>query len=188
MCSSDLIFQNTDHIKKIISQEDFEPNYQTRESVNFPLTEILISLIMTVISVLIAIVVIRRLRKPKQKLIHPVISKNLEINYVLETQKLLILARKKYESKHIKDAYEKFSHAIRLYYSYKLNLDKEITAVELLNQLTDVDKIEYQLVYDSLSLCGIIEFAKHTEKENEFMKCISNFTKYVEKNCKDIMF
>jgi len=181
------IFQNTDHIKKIISQEDFEPNYQTRESVNFPLTEILISLIMTVISVLIAIVVIRRLRKPKQKLIHPVISKNLEINYVLETQKLLILARKKYESKNIKDAYEKFSHAIRLYYSYKLNLEKEITAVELLNQLTDIDKTEYRLVYDSLNLCGIIEFAKHTEKENEFVKCISKFTKNVEQNSKDIV-
>ena len=181
------IFQNTDHIKKIISQEDFEPNYQTREFVNFPLTEILISLIMTVISVLIAIVVIRRLRKPKQKLIHSVISKNLEINYVLETQKLLILARKKYESKNIKDAYEKFSHAIRLYYSYKLNLEKEITAVELLNQLTDIDKTEYRLVHDSLNLCGIIEFAKHTEKENEFVKCISKFTKNVEQNSKDIV-
>ena len=94
---------------------------------------------------------------------------------------------KKYESKNIKDAYEKFSHAIRLYYSYKLNLEKEITAVELLNQLTDIDKTEYRLVYDSLNLCGIIEFAKHTEKENEFVKCISKFTKNVEQNSKDIV-
>ncbi len=66
---------------------------------------------MSTISALVAIVVIRRLRKPKQKLILSAKPKKLRINYVLETQKLLILARKKYESKHIKDAYEKFSHA-----------------------------------------------------------------------------
>ena len=181
------IFQNTDHIKKIISQEDFEPNYQTREIVNFPLTEIIISLIMTVISTFVAIVVIRRLRKPKEKLTIPVKSEKLEINYVSETRKLLILARKDYELKHVKDAYEKFSQAIRLYYSYKLSLDKEITAVELLNQITHVDKTEYQLVYDSLTLCGKIEFAKHAEKENEFIKCISKFSKNVENNSQDIL-
>ena len=105
----------------------------------------------------------------------------------LETKKLLIIAREKYESNHIKDAYEKFSQAIRLYYSFKFNLDKEITAIELLNQITDIDKTEYQLVYDSLTLCGKIEFAKHTEKENEFIKCISNFSKNVENNSQDIM-
>ncbi len=176
------IFQNTDHLKKIISQENFEPNYQTREIVNFPLTEIIISLIMIIISTLVAIPVIRKLRRPKQKLTIPVKSEKLEINYVLETQKLLILARKDYESKHVKDAYEKFSQAIRLYYSYKLSLDKELSAVELLDQITHFDKTEYQLVYDSLTLCGIIEFAKHTEKDNEFMKCISEFTKNIENN------
>ena len=179
------IFQNTDHIKKIISQEDFEPNYQTQETMNFPLTEILISIIVVIVSVF-TVIIIHRLRKPKQKLIFPVKSEKLEIDYVLETQKLLIIAREKYESSYIKDAYEKFSQAIRFYYTHKLRLDKEITAIELLNQMADIDKTEYRLVQNSLALCGIIEFAKHNEKENEFQKCISNFTKNIERKSKDL--
>jgi len=179
------IFQNTEHIKKIISQEDFEPNYQTKDVINFPLTEILISLIIAIVSTFAAII-IHKLRKPKQKFVFPVKSEKLEIDYVLETQELLIVAREKYESKHIKDAYEKFSQAIRFYYTHKLSLDKEITAIELLNQMINIDKTEYQLVYNSLALCGIIEFAKHNEKENEFKKCLSKFSKNIEHNSKDI--
>ena len=53
------IFQNTDHIKKIISQEDFEPNYQTREIINLPLTEILISIIITAVSASVIIIIYR---------------------------------------------------------------------------------------------------------------------------------
>jgi len=180
------IFQNTDHIKKIISNENFEPNYKTQETINFPLTEILISFIMTAVSAFTAIVIIHLLRKRKQKLVFAVKSEESKIDYVLETKKLLIIAREKYESNHIKDAYEKFSQAIRLYYSFKFNLDKEITAIELLNQITDIDKTEYRLVRNSLALCGMIEFAKHNEKENEFKKCISNFTKNIELQSKDI--
>ena len=73
-----------------------------------------------------------------------------------------------------------------MYYSFKFNLDKEITAIELLNQITDINKTEYRLVRNSLALCGMIEFAKHSEKENEFKKCISNFTKNIELQSKDI--
>ena len=180
------IFQNTDHIKKIISQEDFEPNYQTREIINLPLTEILISIIITAVSASV-IIIIHRLRKLKQKLVLTTIPEKLEIDYLQETQKLLVIAREKHESKRIKDAYEIFSHAIRFYYTHKLDLDKEITANELLNEINDIDKTEYRLVHDSLALCGIIEFAKHKERENEFKKCISKFTKNIEhKISKDV--
>ena len=84
-----------------------------------------------------------------------------------------------YKSKQIKDAYEQFSHAIRFYYSHHYDLKREVTTFEILKEIKANQKSDYKTVYNCLVLCGIIEFAKHDERKNDFRNCMSAFSKIV---------
>ena len=95
------IFQNTEHIKNIIAQENFEPNYETKDELILPLTEIILSILLSV-STLIAIFVIRKLSK-KQKELDPILISTSSIDYFEETQKLLNSATILYNSNKVKD-------------------------------------------------------------------------------------
>ena len=172
------IFQNTEHIKNMISQENFEPNYETKNEFVFPLTEILLSVILAIFAS-IGIFIIRRLNRKSKKLVTPLVTIP-SVDYIDETQKLLDSANILYKSKQIKDAYERFSQAIRFYYSYHYNLKREVTTFEILTQIQKMNKSEYKIVYDCLVLCGIIEFAKHRESKNDFKKCMKNFIQLIK--------
>jgi len=171
------IFQNTEHIKNVIAQETFEPNYESKDEFILPLTEILLSLLLSV-STLIAIFVIRKAIKKKKELT-PVPINITTINYVEETQKLLDSANLLYKSNQIKDAYERFSQSIRFFYSYHYNLKREVTTFEILDKIKEISKSEYKTVYGCLVLCGIIEFARHNENKNDFKKCMKSFSKII---------
>ena len=81
----------------------------------------------------------------------------------------------------IKDAYEKLSQSIRLFYSNRLELEKEIITSDLLPLMKRFDSHEKSLVEESLRLSDMIEFAKHIEKDNKFEKIITEFSKIVRK-------
>ena len=116
--------------------------------------------------------------KSKQLVLAPTISTS-SFNYVHETEKLIENANSLYKSKQIKNAYEQFSHAIRFYYSYHYDMKREVTTFELLKEIKINQKSDYKIIYDCLVLCGIIEFAKHDERKNDFKNCISAFSKVI---------
>ena len=86
-----------------------------------------------------------------------------------------------YRQNNIKDAYEKLSQSIRLFYSNRLELEKEIITSDLLPLMKRFDNHEKSLVEESLRLSDMIEFAKHIEKDNKFEQIITEFSKIVRK-------
>ena len=171
------LFQNTEHIKNVISQEDFKPNYDTKDE-TFPLVEVLLSLIIFGVSTIIGLIIFKKFRNKPKKIIAP-LTTSPKFDYAQETQKLLENANLLYKSKQIKDAYEQFSHAIRFYYSHHYDLKREVTTFEILKEIKANQKSDYKTVYNCLVLCGIIEFAKHDERKNDFRNCMSAFSKIV---------
>jgi len=172
------IFQNTEHIKNTIGQESFEPNYENKNELILPLTEILLSLLLSV-STIIIIFIIRKLTKKKKEF--TLASGGItSIDYLDETQKLLDSANILYNSNKVKDAYEKFSQSIRFFYSYHYNLKREVTTFEILDKIKKTNKSEYNTIFDCLALCGIIEFAKHNENKNDFQNYMKSFSKIIK--------
>ena len=97
-----------------------------------------------------------------------------------ETQKLLNSAIILYNSNKIKDAYEKFSQSIRFFYSYHYDLKREVTTLEILDKIKKISKSEYNIIFDCLVLCEIIEFAKHNENKNDFQNYVKSFSKIIK--------
>jgi len=177
------IFQNTDHIKEIISQENFEPNYSMAENPSLPLFEILASIVIFSAAVVTGFVIMKKLKKnEKQQLVAPVITTKPSIDYIIETQKLLESATAMYNSKQVKNAYERFSQAIRFYYSHHYSLESEVTTFEILSKVKKQSKSEHNMVFDCLALCGIVEFARHKEGKNDFQNCMKKFAKIIAKS------
>ena len=172
------LFQNTEHIKTMISQENFKPNYDTKTENIFPLVEVLLSFIIFSISAIIGLILFKKFRNKPKQVISPLTTSST-FDYVQETQTLLKSANISYESKQIKDAYEKFSHAIRFYYSHHYDMKREVTTFEILKEIEANHKSDYNAIYDCLALCGIIEFAKHDERKNNFIDCVSAFSKII---------
>ena len=102
-------------------------------------------------------------------------------NYLIEVKSLVNDATNLYKQNNVKDAYEKLSQAIRLFYSNKLELKKEIITSDLLPLMKHFDKHEKSLVEESLHLSDMIEFAKHTEKDNRFKQITNEFSKIIRK-------
>jgi len=173
------LFQNTEHLKTLISQENFKPNYDTKTENIFPFVEVILSIVVFSISAIIGLIIFKKLRNKSKQVITPLITSSSTFDYVQETLTLLKSANILYESKQIKDAYEEFSHAIRFYYSHHYDLKREVTTFEILKEIEANQKSDYKTVYDCLVLCGIIEFAKHDERKNDFRNCMSAFSKIV---------
>jgi hypothetical protein len=70
---------------------------------------------------------------------------------------------------------------MRLFYSNKLELEKEIVTSDLLPLMKRFGKYEKSLVEESLHLSDMIEFAKHTEKNNRFEQIMTEFSKIIRK-------
>lgn len=167
------IFQNTEHIKKLIENKNFSPNYsQTPESEFFSNNNIFLLIIPTIAAFLIAFYLKNKKKSTSQ--IIPTIKKPL--NYSLETEQLLISAHETFLKGKTKDAFAKFSHAIRFYYSYELEFNREITSSELLERLDDEKNSDYDFIRDCLMLSGGIEFAK----DDSFEQFLSHIQKFSE--------
>ena len=174
------LFQETSHIKDLISNSGYEPNYDLQENSQFPLFEIITSFGMFVSSFIVCQIIIRHYRN-SQKPHLPSITIESENNYLTEVESLLTHATSLYRQNKIKDAYEKLSQSIRLFYSNRLELEKEIITSDLLPLMKRFDSHEKSLVEESLRLSDMIEFAKHIEKDNKFEQIITEFSKIVRK-------
>ena len=174
------LFQETSHIKDLIANSAYEPNYDLQENSQFPLFEIITSFGMFVSSFIACQVIIRYYRN-SQKIHLPSITIESKNNYLTEVESLLTHATSLYRQNKIKDAYEKLSQSIRLFYSNRLELEKEIITSDLLPLMKRFGSHEESLVEESLRLSDMIEFAKHIEKDNKFEQIITEFSKIVRK-------
>ena len=174
------LFQETSHIKDLISNSGYEPNYDRQENFQLPLFEIITSLGMFVISFITCQLILRHYRNAQKITLSPIPieSKN---DYLVEVKSLLTDATSLYRQNLIKDAYEKLSQSMRLFYSNKLELEKEIITSDLLPLMKHFGKHEKSLVEESLQLSDMIEFAKHTEKDNRFEQLMTEFSKIIRK-------
>ena len=174
------LFQETSHIKDLISNSGYEPNYDRQENFQLPLFEILTSFGMFVSSFITCQLILRNYTNQQKITLSPIIieSKN---NYLDEVESLLKDATSLYRQNLIKDAYEKLSQSMRLFYSNKLELEKEIITSDLLPLMKRFGKHEQSLVEESLHLSDMIEFAKHTEKNNSFEQIMTEFSKIIGK-------
>jgi len=174
------LFQETSHIKDLIANSGYEPNHNLQENSQFPLFEIITSFGMFVTSFITCHMIIRHYRN-SQKIHLPSITIESKNNYLTEVESLLTHATSLYRQNNIKDAYEKLSQSIRLFYSNRLELEKEIITSDLLPLMKRFGSNEESLVEESLRLSDMIEFAKHIEKDNKFEQIITEFSKIVRK-------
>jgi hypothetical protein len=165
------IFQNTEHIKKLIKTENFSPNYSQNQESKFLLNYDLFLLIIPIIATLLLAFYLKNKKKSKSQ---KTILVKKSVDYTLETEKLLIFAQNIFLKGNAKDAFEKFSYAIRFYYSNKLGLEKEITSSELLEKLKNKNNSDYGFIRDCLILSGNVEFAKDDSFE-QFSSHIQRF-------------
>ena len=174
------LFQETSHIKDLITNTGYEPNYDLQETSQFPLFEIITSFGMFVTSLIACQVIMRHYGK-SHKITLPSITVESKSDYLTEVESLLSNATSLYRHDHIKDAYEKLSQSIRLFYSNRLELEKEIITSDLLPLMERFDHHEKSLVEESLRLSDMIEFAKHIEKDNKFEQIVTEFSKIIRK-------
>ena len=117
----------------------------------------------------------KKFRKKTQIPEKPEIKEKIKpeaLDHIAESQSLIKGAKDDFESKKYNDAYGKVNQAIRLFLSYELNLNQEITNENLLEHIVNttypVNEIE-----DCFRLSSMIEFAKGTPNKEEFDKMIS---------------
>ena len=173
------LFQQTTHIKDVIADSNFEPNYTMQDQQEYPLLEILTSIILSLAHVSILYYLNKYYRKPVKQI--PALSINQKYNYLSDVESLLDDANSLYRNSHVKDAYEKLSQSIRVFYSHKLNLEKELVTSDLLPLMKNFKKSEKSLIEKTLHLSDMIEFAKHSDDNSEFEQIIEQFSNIVKK-------
>ena len=173
------LFQQTTHIKDVIADSNFEPNYIIQDQQEYPLLEILTSIILSLAHVSILYYLNKYYRKPVKQI--PALSINQKYNYLSDVESLLDDANSLYRNSHVKDAYEKLSQSIRVFYSHKLNLEKELVTSDLLPLMENFKKSEKSLIEKTLHLSDMIEFAKHSDNNSDFQQIIEQFSNIVKK-------
>ena len=78
-----------------------------------------------------------------------------------------------------KYAFEKFSQAIRYYYSNKLGITLDLPQSEMMYNLKNSDVPNYNQIQKWLQLCGQVEFVKHRSTQKEFIDSLETFRKLV---------
>ena len=120
----------------------------------------------------IAYFLYKKLRIKKKTPQKPVIiEESKKFDYVLVSGDLIKEAQENFNKKQYKDAYGKVSQAIRLFLSYELKLNKEITNEDL---LLNLDNTIYPIseIRNCFELSSLVEFAKLEKNEEDFNKMI----------------
>ena len=116
-------------------------------------------------------------RKSQIKIVLPPVTVSATIDYVKNTNDMIESSRKLFENNSSKYAFEKFSQAIRYYYSHKLKINLDLTTSETMFELEKSNIDNFEDVKKWLLLCGQVEFVKHKSTQNEFIKALDSFSK-----------
>ena len=101
------------------------------------------------------------------------------INYVENTLSMIQFSRRLFDEGSPKYAFEKFSQAIRYYYSHKLQINLDLTHTETISELKKSKISNYDDVNKWLELCGKVEFVRHKSTQKEFIKSLDSFSKSI---------
>ena len=112
-----------------------------------------------------------------EELLEP-LAVSSSVNYVEYTLSMLDSSRNLFET-NPKYAFEKFSQAIRYYYSNKLQINLDLTYTEIMRELKKSKISNYDDVNKWLQLCSQVEFVKHKSSEKEFIKSLNLFSKFI---------
>jgi hypothetical protein len=109
----------------------------------------------------------------KKKIPETTPQTNGTTDYVSEARKMLDEAERLFANKAEKDAHEKVAQAVRLYFSIKLEMKKEITSTELLTTLRKIKSKQLTQTQRCLNLCSMVEFAKQPANHTEFNESLA---------------
>ena len=101
------------------------------------------------------------------------------INYIENTQNMIISSKKLFRNNSPKYAFEKFSQAIRYYYSHKLQINLDLTTSDMIFELEKSNISNFDDVRKWLLLCGQVEFVRHKSTQKEFLDALDSFSKSI---------
>jgi hypothetical protein len=101
------------------------------------------------------------------------------VNYVENTLEMIQSSKNLFDDNMPKYAFEKFSQAIRYYYSNKLGINLDLTQSEMVYNLKKSDVPNYNQIQKWLQLCGEVEFVKYRSNQKEFIDSLETFRKLI---------
>jgi len=118
-------------------------------------------------------------KKSASKRPQEIIAVTPSVNYVENTLEMIQSSKKLFDENMPKYAFEKFSQAIRYYYSNKLGINLDMTQTEMMHNLKKSDVPNYLQIQKWLQLCGQVEFVKHHSTQKEFIGALETFKKLI---------
>ena len=164
-------FENTQHVIDSLekSQNLFEVNNTTDYSILFS------------IPVLLGLVIFGYVLYRKSLVKSPlqIVAVSSSANFTENTLSMIQSSKCLFDDGYQKYAFEKFSQAIRYYYSQKLQINLDLTPNETISELKKSKISNYDAVYKWLELCGKVEFVRHKSTQKEFLKALDSFSKSI---------
>ena len=162
-------FENTQHAIDLLN---VNPQNPVLKSDNYAI------LILFPVVIGLAIIAYLFQKKAKTRLTVPILNiASPSTDYQTHTKEMLESAMILFQKNSQKEAFEKFSQAIRYYYSHKLKIDMEMTTFEIILELKKHDIENFDDVKKWLMLCGRVEFTKYDSNKKEFNAALSAFSK-----------
>ena len=166
-------FENTRHV---IDTLDKPQNLLEIYPTNYPAALILISITAVLILITFGYLSYRKslVRDPFELVTLPP-----SINYADYTHNMIKSCRQLFDDDSPKYAFEKFSQAIRYYYSNKLKINLDLTNTEMIIELKKSNVDNFKDIQKWLLLCSQVEFIKHKSTKREFLDALDSFSKFV---------
>ena len=164
-------FENTKHVIDTIEKP--QTTFEFPESYDYNL--------MILIPILLASVIFGYLmyKKSVSKRPQEIIVVTPSVDYVENTLEMIQSSKDLFDDSMPKYAFEKFSQAIRYYYSHKLGINLDLTQSEMMNNLKKSDVSNYSQIQKWLQLCGQVEFVKYRSTQKEFIDSLETFRKLI---------
>jgi hypothetical protein len=164
-------FENTKHV--IDSIEKPQTSFELPKNYDYNL--------MILIPIILGLIIFGYLsyRKSITKRQLSIATVTPSINYVENTLEMIQSSKNLFDDSMPKYAFEKFSQAIRYYYSNKLGINLDLTQSEMMYNLRKSDASNYPQIQKWLQLCGQVEFVKHSSTQKEFIDSLETFRKLI---------
>ena len=164
-------FENTQHV--IDSIEKPQTSFELPKNYDYNL--------MILIPIILGLIIFGYLsyRKSITKRQLSIATVTPSVNYVENTLEMIQSSKNLFDDSMPKYAFEKFSQAIRYYYSNKLGINLDLTQSEVMYYLRKSDVSNYPQIQKWLQLCGQVEFVKYRSTQKEFIDSLETFRKLI---------
>ena len=164
-------FENTQHV--IDSIEKPQTSFELPKNYDYNL--------MILIPIILGLIIFGYLsyRKSITKRQLSIATVTPSVNYVENTLEMIQSSKNLFDDSMPKYAFEKFSQAIRYYYSNKLGINLDLTQSEMMYNLKKSDVSNYPQIQKWLQLCGQVEFVKHSSTQKELIDSLETFRKLI---------